>query len=354
MNPTGCGIENRLAARTPDRRAKNAGEEPFLSDAASPEPRDPFFILAPWPPAVAGGPPILERIIMRSLQLAAVQFTPVFREKEENFARMRALTDGIDADVIVLPELCATGYFFLTREEVAAFAEPPDGPTFDFLKDLADRKNALVAAGFAERDGDRLFNSCLVVGPGDARTHVYRKTHLFYKETLCFDAGDTGFFVVEDPGRDVRVGPMICYDWRFPESARVLTLLGADLIVSPSNLVTDAWRIVMPTRAIENKVYVAVANRAGEERRGAETLRFKGASAVYGYNGKTLCSAGPSGDEVLIAEIVPGKTRDKSLNPINDVLRDRRPGHYGPLVREAPLPAENGARSNSYRPRKIT
>ncbi|MCP4689859.1 MAG: hypothetical protein GY859_17535, partial [Desulfobacterales bacterium] len=182
---------------------------------------------------------------------------------------------------------------------------------------------------------DRLFNSCFVIRPGDGETRVYRKTHLFYKERLCFDAGDTGFFVVEDVERDVRVGPMICYDWRFPESARVLALLGADLIVCPSNLVTDAWRIVMPTRAIENKVYVAVANRAGVEKRGEEALRFKGASAVYGYNGNALRSAGPEDDEVLTAEIFPGKTRDKSFNPLNDVLRDRRPGHYGPLVRGA-------------------
>ncbi|MCP4692975.1 MAG: carbon-nitrogen hydrolase, partial [Desulfobacterales bacterium] len=135
---------------------------------------------------------------MRSLQLAVVQFTPVFREKEENFRRMRALTDGIDADVIVLPELCSSGYFFLTREEVAECAEPADGPTWEFFKDLADRKNAMVTAGFAERDGDRLFNSCFVIRPGDGETRVYRKTHLFYKERLCFDAGDTGFFVVED------------------------------------------------------------------------------------------------------------------------------------------------------------
>ncbi len=200
----------------------------------------------------------------------------------------------------------------------------------------------MVAVGFAERDGDRLFNSCLVIRPGDAETRVYRKTHLFYKERLCFDVGDTGFFVVEDVERDVRVGPMICYDWRFPESARVLTLLGADLIVSPSNLVTDAWRIVMPARAIENKVYVAVANRAGEEKRGDEALLFKGASAVYGYNGKTLCEAGPADDDVSYAEIFPHKTRDKSFNPINDILRDRQPRHYGPLVREASSTTENG------------
>ena len=112
----------------------------------------------------------------------------------------------------------------------------------------------------------------------------------------------------------------------------ILTLLGADLIVCPSNLVTDAWQLVMPARAIENKVYLAVANRAGTENRSGEELLFKGSSAIYGYNGQELQKAGPQGDEILEAEIFPAKTRDKSFNAINDVLKDRQPRHYQPLV----------------------
>ena len=88
----------------------------------------------------------------------------------------------------------------------------------------------------------------------------------------------------------------------------------------------------MPARAIENKVYLAVANRAGIEERSGEQLLFKGNSAIYGYNGKELRKAGPSGDEILTAEITPDKTRDKSLNSVNDVLNDRQPHHYRPLV----------------------
>jgi len=269
---------------------------------------------------------------MNSVKLATIQFTPAFGEKEKNLSRIQALTDGLEADVIVLPELCTTGYFFLSREEVAAAAEPADGPSADFFQKMARKHNALVFAGFAEKDRDRLYNACIIAIPGKAAPLVYRKTHLFYKEQLCFDPGDTGFFVVEDTARDLRVGPMICYDWRFPEAARVLMLLGADLIVCPSNLVTDAWRLVMPARAIENKVYLAVANRAGIERREQEELLFKGNSAIYGYNGQELQKAGPEGDEILMVEIFPAKTRDKSFNPFNDVLKDRKPHHYRPLV----------------------
>jgi len=270
---------------------------------------------------------------MKPLKLAVVQFTPQFGEKEKNLLRMRQLVEDTAADIIVFPELCTTGYFFLSREEVAETAETATGQSSAFFQDMARNKNAVVVAGFAERHQKHLYNACLVVVPEAKKPYVYRKTHLFYKEKECFDPGNTGFFVVTDNQRDVTIGPMVCYDWRFPESARVLTLLGADLIVCPANLITEAWRRVMPARAIENHVYLAVANRAGLEKRKGEELRFKGNSAIYDFSGQEIQKAGANKDEVLLAEIYPSKTRDKSFNPINDVLTDRQPQHYKPLTR---------------------
>jgi predicted amidohydrolase len=269
---------------------------------------------------------------MRSLRLAVVQFSPRFGRKADNLRRMEALVSETRADIMVFPELCTTGYFFTSRDEVAAVAETPDGESGEVFRALAKHHNAVVVAGWAEADQGRLFNSCLVVLPEQREPFVYRKTHLFYKETQCFDAGDTGFFVVHDAVRDVRIGPMVCYDWRFPESARVLTLLGADLIACPANLVTEAWHLVMPARAIENKVYVAVANRAGTETQAGEELAFKGSSAIYDWSGRALQQAGPNADTVIVAEIHPAETRDKSFNPLNNVLRDRRPEFYGALT----------------------
>jgi predicted amidohydrolase len=271
--------------------------------------------------------------MIKPLKLAVVQFTPEFGEKQKNLSRMRELVEDVSAGIIVFPELCTTGYFFQSRAEVAKAAEPVDGPGGEFFREMARDKNAVVVAGFAERHQKNLYNACLIVVPEEKNPYVYRKTHLFYKEKACFDPGDTGFFVVEDKKRDVRIGPMVCYDWRFPESARVLTLLGADLIVCPANLVTEAWRRVMPARAIENNVYLAVANRAGLEKRKGEELRFKGSSAIYDLSGQEITEAGEEKDEVLLAEIYPSKSRDKSFNAINDVLADRQPQHYGLLTR---------------------
>ena len=125
---------------------------------------------------------------------------------------------------------------------------------------------------------------------------------------------------------------MICYDWRFPEVSRILALKGADLIVCPSDLVTDLWRVAMPGRAVENKVYVAVANRTGTEERDGEKLVFTGRSAVYGFSGEELASAGPEDETVVTARIIPADTRDKSFNPFNDIFGDRLPAQYGPLT----------------------
>jgi predicted amidohydrolase len=269
---------------------------------------------------------------MSTMTVAVVQFRPEFGRRADNLDRIERLVAGTAADLYVLPELCTTGYFFTSRREAAAAAEPADGPTWETLRRLAATTGATLVAGFAEAAGDRLFNSCLVALPGGPAPVVYRKTHLFYREKECFDPGDTGFFTVRDPARDVAIGPMICYDWRFPEAARALTLAGAELIVCPANLVTEAWRPVMPARAIENKVYLALANRTGVESRDGEELLFKGGSAVWGWDGRPLAQAGLSEEAVLVARIDPAETRDKSFNPRNDVLRDRRPEHYGRLT----------------------
>jgi predicted amidohydrolase len=269
------------------------------------------------------------------MKLRIVQFTPVFGDKEENFKRLQAHGDRIasefgGADLIVFPELCTTGYFFQSQEEALQYAETPDGATVEFFRAIAHAHDAMVVAGFVEKDGTTTYNSALVVAP-DQPVKIYRKTHLFYKERHCFADGNTGFFVVPHHRLDAKVGVMICYDWRFPESARALGLKGADVIVCPSNLITNVWHIAMPARALENKVYVAVPNRAGEEIRGAENekVKFTGRSVIYGFNGQELAKAGEEADEILAVDIDPTATRDKSFNPLNDIFRDRRPEMYG-------------------------
>ncbi|MGE5480764.1 MAG: nitrilase-related carbon-nitrogen hydrolase [Chloroflexota bacterium] len=263
------------------------------------------------------------------MKLSVAQFEPKLFDKKGNTERIIEMIGKSDADMIVFPELATTGYFFKGRAETLTYAEPFDGgESLSAVAEAARKADKAVVVGFAELapNGD-CFNSCALLLPEGER-RLYRKSHLFYREKFCFAPGDTGFFTVKWKRFGVNIGMMICYDWRFPESARTLALRGADLIVCPSNLVTDVWHISMPSRALENKVYLAVANRVGEETRGEETLIYKGLSAIYGYNGALLAKAGATEEVEISAIIEPSETRNKSFNEFNNIFTDRRPELY--------------------------
>jgi predicted amidohydrolase len=252
------------------------------------------------------------------LKISLVQFTPLLGNPTHNLQQIADLLQGVETDIILLPELCTTGYSFLSREEALGSAEDLDGKGTAFFKQLAEDHKAMIIAGFAEKSKDKVYNSALIAMPG-GEISVYRKTHLFFREKQCFNEGDSGFFVVQHPFRDCKVGVMICNDWRYPEAARSLALLGADLIACPSNLVSDVWRIGMPARALENKVFVAVTNRCGTEIRKLEdgntqSLTFTGGSVLYNYTGEPIEQAGKTEQRVITIEIDPLLTRDKSFN----------------------------------------
>jgi predicted amidohydrolase len=262
------------------------------------------------------------------MELSVVQFCPKLEDKASNISLIHRYLDRIESDIIVFPELATSGYFFNKKEEVLPYAVPFLSDEIAEFQSRAIDKNSTIVVGFAELDGDKIYNSAAVLMPDKSLSRVYRKTHLFFRERFCFEEGDTGFFVIKDKDRDINIGTMICYDWRFPEAARSLGLLGADLIVCPSNLVTDVWHLAMPARALENKVYLAVANRTGIETRDDDELVFKGESGIWSYNGKMITKAGFEDECVITCQIDPEQTRNKAFNPYNDIFTDRRPERY--------------------------
>lgn len=262
------------------------------------------------------------------MKLTVVQFNPLLGETARNCSYILDTIKKTDTKIIVFPELATSGYFFQATAEAAKCGEKAGGPFFSQVQELASSIDKIIIYGFPEKSGAKVYNSAAVIFPNNKLSSVYRKTHLFYKERFCFTPGDTGFNVIHDHDAGISIGTMICYDWRFPESARTLGLKGADLIVCPSNLVTDVWHIAMPARALENKVYLAVANRTGSERKAGEELVFTGKSAIYGYNGSVMAEADTASDNILSVDITPSKTRDKSFNEFNDINTDRRPKFY--------------------------
>ncbi len=169
------------------------------------------------------------------MRVGFYQFRPLFGKSEQNCQKILGALDNADADLIVLPELALSGYYFKDKTESLKYAEDPDGSTrIDSLVKLANKNNMHLVLGFAEKRGDQCYNSAALIGP-DGIEHIYRKAHLFNEEKFCFDPGNTPFIVNNING--VKIGIMICFDWMFPEVTRSLALQGADIICHPSNLV---------------------------------------------------------------------------------------------------------------------
>lgn len=263
--------------------------------------------------------------------IAALQYSPRYLEVASNLDEVERHLDGVTADLVVLPELFATGYFFRSSDDARSVAEDArTGPTALRLGRWASESGATFVAGLVEREGDRLYNSAVVVSPRGWEG-TYRKVHLYYEEKNHFAPGNLGFRTFDlatSAGASYRLGVMICFDWCFPEAARTLALWGAEVIAHPSNLVRPDCPRAMPIRALENRVFTVTANRTGEESNGRETLRFIGQSRICDPRGQVLAEAGPATTTVLTATVDPEAARDKTLNPLNDQFADRRPDVY--------------------------
>lgn len=260
------------------------------------------------------------------MRIGFIQTTPVFGDRRSNLDHVEMLVCGVAADLVVLPEFFATGYLFSDIGEVMTLAEPvPGGITTESLLRISRSSGTALVAGLPERDGDRLFNSAVLVTP-EGDLHTYRKTHLFDREKLFFTPGDTGFRVWE--WRGVRIGIMICFDWYFPESARVLALAGAQIIAHPSNLVLPHCPDAMITRCLENRVFSVTCNRSGSETRHGINLKYIGNSRIISPKGIILGQAGGEDTAVITAEIEPGEADDKRVTSRNDLFADRRTGLY--------------------------
>ncbi len=261
------------------------------------------------------------------MKVGFLQFQVKFGEPEANRATARRLIGNEQFDLLVLPELCFSGYFMPSRETAAELAEPhSSGVSFAWAEELASNGNGAVVFGFPERANGNLFNSAAAVLP-DGTTHLYRKTHLFNLEKEWFDPGDSGFGVFEFRG--MRIGMMICFDWTFPEAARTLMLKGADIICHPSNLVMPFCQDAMVTRCLENRVFAITSNRTGADRQGDREFSFTGKSQITGCRGEVLARADGFSDALTFAKIDPTEARDKAVTPHNLIDSDRRPEFYG-------------------------
>jgi predicted amidohydrolase len=270
-------------------------------------------------------------------RVAAVQMEPKLGQVAANLERILkrlAVAAAAGARLVVFPECALSGYGYSSRDEGLARAVTTDSCPVQQVVAACGQYECFCVFGMLERASDRMFNACVLAGPAGV-IGTYRKVHLpFLGVDMFADPGDRPFAVHDAAG--LKVGMHICYDGSFPETARVLTLLGADLLVLPTNWPTHsecAAEHMIPTRAMENTVYVMAINRVGDE----GGFRFIGASSIVDPSGCVLARAGADSEEILLADIDPAAARRKRLvrvpgrHEINRIA-DRRPRFYENLV----------------------
>ena len=286
---------------------------------------------------------------MRKVTLASIQMS-CSRDVKENIDKAEkmvreAATKG--ANVILLPELFERQYFCQERQyEYYEYATTTDkNPAINRFKEVAKELNVVIPVSFYEKAGLQLFNSIAVIDADGTVLGVYRKTHIpddhFYQEKFYFTPGNTGFKVWDTKFGKVGIG--ICWDQWFPETARSLALMGAEMILYPTAIGSEPiltvdsmphWRRVMQGHAGANLVPVVAANRIGlekvepcSENGGQESsLLFYGSSFIADETGAIVCDGSRDKEEVLIHTFDLDEVYENRMSW--GVFRDRRPEYY--------------------------
>ena len=275
---------------------------------------------------------------MRNVRVAGVQMDPKILEKENNLLKCLEFLETAAkkrAEIIVFPECALTGYCFSSLEESFSVAEPVFGPSSRAIASLCTELNVYTIIGLLEKDGEKYYNTVALIGP-KGLVGKYRKLHLpFLGIDRFVDPGNQPLKVFEtEVGR---IGMIICFDIRMPESARILTLLGAESIMLPTNWPKGADLVpkyVINSRAYENRVNVIAVNRVGKER----GFEFIGQSKIVDYSGKTLAEANAFEEELIFATIDLDGARKKNVVLVPGefelpLFKGRRPEFYGILVK---------------------
>lgn len=278
-----------------------------------------------------------------SVQLAVVQMA-MARDTERNIqaalARIRAAVSA-GATIVLLPELFQGWYFPQTeRAEHFGQAHALEGhPFLPRFQDAARALNVVLPVSFFERAGQAHYNSLAMIDADGKICGVYRKSHIpdgpGYEEKFYFNPGDSGFRTFST--RHGRIGVAICWDQWFPESARCMTLRGADVLLYPTAIgsepaeagaidTREMWQRVMVGHAVANSCYLAAANRVGVE----NEATFYGSSFIVDYRGDKMAEANRTDEAILYADLdLPAAQKFRAAMGF---FRDRRPDLYAPLL----------------------
>lgn len=283
---------------------------------------------------------------MRTVTVAATQFActedrATNVDRAEHMVR-RAAAEG--AQIILLQELFETPYFCKDqKQELFGLAAPADGhPMLDRMSGLARELGVVLPVSFFERANHAYYNSLAVLDADGSRLGVYRKSHIpdgpGYQEKYYFNPGDTGFQVYKT--RYATIGCAICWDQWYPETARAMALLGAEILFYPTAIGSEPqdttidsqghWTRVMQGHAGANLMPLVASNRFGPEQGETCGITFYGSSFIAGPTGELVAQAGRSGDAVLTVGFDLDRLAFQRASW--GIFRDRRPDLYGSLL----------------------
>ena len=237
------------------------------------------------------------------ITVASAQFDPHILDKEYNLNKIEGLickaVSEKECDLIVFPEAAITGYCFQNKEEARQSAIEKSGPELQRLCRFATEKNISIVVGTVEKEENQIYNTVFFIDPGET-IFSYRKSHLPYLGVDRYvKAGDYPAAVFNT--RFGKIGLIVCYELRFPESARIAAVQGARLILQPTNLPKGGEShpdFLTRARACENRVYFVSSNRCGTER----GFTFIGRSQIVDYDGNVLRECAEE-EEMIVATL---------------------------------------------------
>jgi len=259
------------------------------------------------------------------MRVGFLQFYPKLFHEKQNLEKISEMLHNCNTDLVVLPELCTSGYLFKSKTEMEHLSSTADGRIPDFYTEISKRENTAIIAGFLEKEENQFYNSQIFAGPSGTRT-IYRKIHLFLNEKELFTAGNSGFKIAHY--NDALLGLMVCFDWIFPESARKLAVMRADILCHSANLVLPFCQKAMITRSIENHVFTITSNRVGLEQNEDLALTFTGMSQITDPQGNILVQADEVEEILMAVDIDPTTARNKMITEKNHLFDDRRKEFY--------------------------
>lgn len=269
---------------------------------------------------------------MRELNVAVVQMEPELGKMEANVGKMADFVAKIateqPVDIIVFPELSVTGYE--GGQRFAQMSQRVPGAVTNILGQHATEFGVYIMMGMAvkEKVETVLYNSAVLIGPDGGVAHEYRKVHLQAEERLVFRPG---YRITPEETEVGIVGSMLGWDLTFPEVARTLVLDGAEIILLPAAWQAkeaDMWRTLLVARAYENDVFIAAANRIGEE----PSYTFAGQSAILSPSGEVLAALEEPEEGYVVVRLDLDDIRHRREE--TQIMLARQPGSYRPIVKK--------------------